>query len=135
MGEEYPPAAGLSRQMQLAVRFYDQGKDSEALDRFMGILMHGDPTERSMANEYINLISQRMGNVGRVMPDKAAGEPPEILGMGPVPRRPRPPPKAEPGASPAELPAGAARAPAKAPPPPRAPPGPRWRKSVLGAEL
>ncbi len=56
--------AALSRPMQLAVRFYEQGEDIQAMDRFMEILTKGDPSERSMANEYINLITHRMNTLG-----------------------------------------------------------------------
>lgn len=56
--------AGLSRPMQIAVHFYEQGEDIQAMDRFMEILTKGDPSERSMANEYINLITHRMNTGG-----------------------------------------------------------------------
>ena len=56
--------AGLSRPMQIAVHFYEQGEDIQAMDRFMEILTKGDPSERSMANEYINLITHRMNTLG-----------------------------------------------------------------------
>ncbi len=62
--------AGLSRPMRVAVRFYEQGDDMQAMDRFMEILTKGDPSERSMANEYINLITHRMNSSGG-----AAGSP------------------------------------------------------------
>lgn len=56
--------AGLSRPMRTAIHFYEQGDDMQAMDRFMEILTKGDPTERSMANEYINLITHRMNSTG-----------------------------------------------------------------------
>ncbi|MBI5247095.1 MAG: OmpA family protein [Elusimicrobia bacterium] len=56
--------AGLSRPMRVAVQFYEQGEDIQAMDRFMEILTKGDPSERSMANEYINLITHRMNASG-----------------------------------------------------------------------
>lgn len=68
--------AGLSRPMQIAVHFYEQGEDIQAMDRFMEILTKGDPSERSMANEYINLITHRMNTVGG-----AAGSPKAKLGV------------------------------------------------------
>ncbi|MBI4346471.1 MAG: hypothetical protein HY553_06425 [Elusimicrobia bacterium] len=52
--------SGLSRTMQLAIRDYDAGRDGDAMDGFMEVLTSGDPSERNMANEYINLITQRM---------------------------------------------------------------------------
>ena len=63
--------AGLSRPMRTAVRFYEQGDDVAAMDRFMEILTKGDPSERSMANEYINLITHRMNTVGGKSGDPA----------------------------------------------------------------
>ena len=68
--------AGLSRPMQIAVRFYEQGEDIQAMDRFMEILTKGDPSERSMANEYINLITHRMNTGGG-----AQGSPKAKLGV------------------------------------------------------
>lgn len=56
--------SGLSRPMRTAIHFYEQGDDLAAMDRFMEILTKGDPTERSMANEYINLITHRMNTGG-----------------------------------------------------------------------
>lgn len=56
--------AGLSRAMNVAIRFYEQGEDLEAMDRFMEIMTKGDPAERSMANDYLNLISHRMNTGG-----------------------------------------------------------------------
>ncbi|MEQ1918805.1 MAG: hypothetical protein ABL955_06360, partial [Elusimicrobiota bacterium] len=56
--------AALSRPMRIAVHFYETGEDIQAMDRFMEILTKGDPSERSMANEYINLITHRMNSTG-----------------------------------------------------------------------
>lgn len=56
--------ASLSRPMRTAIHFYEQGDDMQAMDRFMEILTKGDPSERSMANEYINLITHRMNSGG-----------------------------------------------------------------------
>src|SRR6187455_1811044 len=50
----------MSREMKLGIKFFDKGDDMQAMDRFMEVLTRGDPAERSMANEYINLISRRM---------------------------------------------------------------------------
>ncbi len=54
----------VSRSMRTAIQFYNKGDDTQAMDRFMEILTKGDPSERSMANEYINLITQRMNTSG-----------------------------------------------------------------------
>jgi outer membrane protein OmpA-like peptidoglycan-associated protein len=62
--DEENSGTGLSRPMQIAVHFYEQGEDIQAMDRFMEILTKGDPSERSMANEYINLITHRMNTGG-----------------------------------------------------------------------
>ncbi|PIR19698.1 MAG: hypothetical protein COV48_00550, partial [Elusimicrobia bacterium CG11_big_fil_rev_8_21_14_0_20_64_6] len=56
--------AALSRPMRIAIHFYETGEDIQAMDRFMEILTKGDPSERSMANEYINLITHRMNGSG-----------------------------------------------------------------------
>lgn len=50
----------LSKQMRLAIEHYEKGEDLDAMDRFMEILVKGAPSERPMANEYLNLITQRM---------------------------------------------------------------------------
>ena len=50
----------LSRQMQMAIQFYEKGDDMRAMDRFMEILTKGDPSERSLANEFLNMITRRM---------------------------------------------------------------------------
>ncbi|MDX6768472.1 MAG: OmpA family protein [Elusimicrobiota bacterium] len=62
--EDAGGTAGLSRPMQLAIGFYEKGDDMQAMDRFMEILTKGDPAERSMANEYLNLITHRMNASG-----------------------------------------------------------------------
>ncbi len=82
--------------MRTAVHFYEQGEDIQAMDRFMEILTKGDPSERSMANEYINLITHRMNSVG-------GG------GGNPAPKAPAPPPepKAPPVKAEAPVPAPA----------------------------
>ncbi|MFI5360451.1 MAG: OmpA family protein [Elusimicrobiota bacterium] len=62
--EDGDARAGLSHQMKTAIHFYEQGDDMQAMDQFMEILTKGDPTERSMANEYINLLTHRMNTGG-----------------------------------------------------------------------
>jgi outer membrane protein OmpA-like peptidoglycan-associated protein len=51
---------GLTKQMNMAIKNYEKGDDLEAMDLFMEILVKGDPVERPMANEYLNLLTQRM---------------------------------------------------------------------------
>lgn len=56
-GEEHRE---LSRQMNLAMRAYEKGDDMQAMDRFMEILTSGEPSERNLANQYLNMITRRM---------------------------------------------------------------------------
>ncbi|MBI3564856.1 MAG: hypothetical protein HY079_06645, partial [Elusimicrobia bacterium] len=93
--------AGLSRPMRTAIHFYEQGDDMQAMDRFMEILTKGDPSERSMANEYINLITHRMNSGGGY-----SGSPAPKAGVA--------------AAEPAAPAAAAAPAPAARPAPPKA---------------
>ena len=67
--------AGYSRQMRMAIDLYESGQDLEAMDRFMEILVKGDPAERPRANEYLNLVTQRMA-LGTKMTPK---EPPRAV--------------------------------------------------------
>lgn len=67
--------AGLSRTMRLGVHFYEKRDDVQAMDRFLEVLMKGDPSERPMANEYINLITHRM-NTGDRLPMSPRPNPP-----------------------------------------------------------
>lgn len=52
--------SGISRSMEQAIRLYHEGQDSEAMDRFMDILIKGTPAEKALANEYISKITLRM---------------------------------------------------------------------------
>ena len=47
-----------SREMQQAITLYREGKNPDALDRFMDILVNGTPQEKALANEYISKITQ-----------------------------------------------------------------------------
>lgn len=60
--------ARLSKQMRLAIDQYRRGDDLGAMDRFMEVLVKGDPSERSMANDYLNRITQRMATGGTIDP-------------------------------------------------------------------
>lgn len=51
---------GMSRSMEQAIRLYHENEDTEAMDRFMDILTKGSPSEKALANEYINKITTRM---------------------------------------------------------------------------
>lgn len=61
-GQQIPQ--GVSRPMEQAIRLYHQGQDNEAMDRFMDILMKGTPSEKALANEYINKITLRLNTRG-----------------------------------------------------------------------
>lgn len=44
----------------MGIQYFEKGDDLDAMDRFMDVLTKGDPGERSMANDYINLLTRRM---------------------------------------------------------------------------
>ena len=52
--------SGVSRSMEQAIRLYHEGENTEAMDRFMDILVKGSPSEKALANEYISKITLRM---------------------------------------------------------------------------
>ncbi len=70
-----------SREMEQAIRLYQEGKDNDAMDRFMDILIKGSPSEKSLANEYINKITMRMNtgidSGGNDNPDSSVREVPK----------------------------------------------------------
>lgn len=49
-----------SREMEQAIRLYQEGKDNDAMDRFMDIMVKGSPSEKALANDYISRITMRM---------------------------------------------------------------------------
>jgi len=51
---------GVSRPMEQAIRLYHEGEDTEAMDRFVEILVQGSPSEKALANDYITKITLRM---------------------------------------------------------------------------
>jgi outer membrane protein OmpA-like peptidoglycan-associated protein len=59
-----------SREMQQAITLYREGKNSDAMDRFMDILVNGTPQEKALANEYISRITQGIGPEKENKPDK-----------------------------------------------------------------
>lgn len=102
---------GLSRSMRLGIHFYERREDGQAMDRFMEVLTKGEPSERALANEYINLITQRMNTGGknpeapapartkpaRLVVDEPASEPtPSPLPKSKKGRSPDPEPEAAP---------------------------------------
>lgn len=64
--------SGVSRSMDQAIRLYHDGEDTEAMDRFMDILVKGTPSEKSLANEYISKITLRMNTGVNTLKDKGA---------------------------------------------------------------
>lgn len=76
---------GISKQMRMAIEMYEKGDDLDAMDRFMEILVKGDPAERPMANQYLNLITQRMA-IGSKIDGRPPSGPAVIEQVGP--RRP-----------------------------------------------
>ena len=62
----------ISRSMEQAIRLYHEGDDTEAMDRFMEILVKGTPSEKALANEYITKITLRMNTGVNTMKDRGA---------------------------------------------------------------
>lgn len=94
--------SSVSREMEQAIRLYRDGRDNEAMDRFMDILAKGTPSERSLANDYLNRITHRMntGETSEEKPEESAPRPqtaPVVL-----PSRPEPKPASEESVSPRE---------------------------------
>ncbi|OGR75441.1 MAG: hypothetical protein A2X32_13055 [Elusimicrobia bacterium GWC2_64_44] len=63
---------GVSRSMEQAIRLYHEGEDTEAMDRFMDILVKGSPSEKALANEYITKITLRMNTGVNTVKDRGA---------------------------------------------------------------
>ncbi|OGR41386.1 MAG: hypothetical protein A2X35_10270 [Elusimicrobia bacterium GWA2_61_42] len=64
--------SGVSRPMEQAIRLYHEGEDTEAMDRFMDILVKGTPSEKALANEYITKITLRMNTGVNTMKDRGS---------------------------------------------------------------
>ncbi len=64
--------SGITRSMEQAIRLYHEGQDTEAMDRFMNILVKGTPSEKSLANEYITKITLRMNTGVNSVKDRGA---------------------------------------------------------------
>jgi len=52
--------------MRMAMDLYERGQDLDAMDRFMEVMVKGNPSERPKANQYLNLITQRMALGGKL---------------------------------------------------------------------
>ena len=92
--DEDASGSGMSRDMKRAIMFYERGEDAQAMDRFMEILTKGAPSERPVANEYLNLISRRMNTQNFFEPTTAAPMRPAPGSVLPVMRRDLPIPQA-----------------------------------------
>jgi len=55
-------AAAMSRQLQQAVRLYEEGKLNDAMDRFLDVLTSGEASETAVANDYINAINLKLSS-------------------------------------------------------------------------
>ena len=64
--------SGVSRSMEQAIRLYHEGEDTEAMDRFMVILVKGTPSEKALANDYITKITLRMNTGVNTVSDRGA---------------------------------------------------------------
>ncbi|MCM2267442.1 MAG: OmpA family protein [Elusimicrobiales bacterium] len=62
--------SGISRSMEQAIRLYHEGEDTEAMDRFMDIMVKGTPSEKALANEYITKITLRMNTGVNTIKDR-----------------------------------------------------------------
>jgi hypothetical protein len=58
--------------MEQAIRLYHEGQDTEAMDRFVEILVKGSPSEKALANEYISKITLRMNTGVNTIKDSGA---------------------------------------------------------------
>ncbi len=72
---------GMSRAMEQAIRLYNQGLDNAAMDRFMDIVVRGTPSEKALANDYLNRITNRMHAGEITLKDSSEG-------VAPAPRAP-----------------------------------------------
>ncbi len=64
--------SSISRSMDQAIRLYHEEQDTEAMDRFMDILVKGTPSEKALANEYITKITLRMNTGVNTTKDRGA---------------------------------------------------------------
>jgi outer membrane protein OmpA-like peptidoglycan-associated protein len=91
--------SGVSRGMDQAIRLYHDGQDTEAMDRFMDILVKGTPSEKALANEYISKITLRMNTGVNTVKDKGA-EPNTLNEVSTTRENPEPRQQARPAAKP-----------------------------------
>lgn len=89
--------SSVSRAMDQAIRLYHEGEDTEAMDRFMDILVKGSPSEKALANEYISKITLRMNTGVNTVKDKGA-DPAPLTEVSPTREAPDQRPVARPQA-------------------------------------
>jgi outer membrane protein OmpA-like peptidoglycan-associated protein len=75
----------LSENMQLGISYFEQGKDSRAMDRFIEVLNQGNPIERQEANQYLNRITLRMGEGAVDGPNEPSSTVPSTIATSTVP--------------------------------------------------
>jgi outer membrane protein OmpA-like peptidoglycan-associated protein len=90
--------SGQSRAMKTAIMFYEKGDDMQAMDRFMDILVSGEPSERAASNEYLNLITHRMNSGAKDFQRPAPAAATQVETVAGEPARPASPHAAEPEA-------------------------------------
>lgn len=69
---------GMRREMTQAIRLYRENRFNDAMDGFLDIMVTGTPSEKAVANDYINRINQRFGGMddssGEEIPDEERAE-------------------------------------------------------------
>ena len=67
--------SGRGRYIEQAIKLYKEKNDHEAMNRFMDILVKGTPSEKAIANDYLNRIVHRMNSEQTGAEDKDEKEP------------------------------------------------------------
>jgi len=56
-------AAAPAKQLAKGISLYENGKDQEAMDYFIDVMVNGNPDEVAQANKYVELIHNRLGGI------------------------------------------------------------------------
>ena len=56
-------AASPAKQLAKGISLYEKNKDSEAMDYFIDVMVHGDKEQVAEANKYVELIHNRIGGI------------------------------------------------------------------------
>ena len=56
-------AASPAKQLAKGISLYEKNKDSEAMDYFIDVMVHGDKDQVAEANKYVELIHNRIGGI------------------------------------------------------------------------